>query len=380
MMDKIEYYKLNPKQVIHVFKEFDFQINRNLKRSNLLKVLRNDFQLELKELKNVETTAQLSLKEAKRFRRLNNAEHLTETQLESEFEYYYLGGAPESKSNVRDKIQTFLEGFWADMLQDIKEHPHSQMILDKFSEMEALIDPFMIARGYIHHAELNSIIVDDDATFDGLSYADLRKKLYLTSDIKELLVIAKKYDVDVPKSFNKEDLKKRLRKGLIDKSLLDSNREARIEKATVKELKAMLEEHHLPADTYLVKKDIIEYIMKHAKTISHLYVEPIHEDVYGEVQEEIQEEIQEVMVHNIKKEEPQIEEPQKVYADWQEDLKTIIKNQEEMIKILRLEAEERTTSKRQKMLERIYTYTIFILILFVALIWIVYVFNNFVLV
>lgn len=65
--------------------------------------------------------------------------------------------------------------------------------------------------------------------------------------------------------------------------------------------------------------------------------------------------------------------------DYEQYLKEVVTNQHQIIKLLENQAEAKKLNKKQAVLDRIYNYTIFILIIFVALIWIVYVINNFLL-
>ena len=125
-----------------------------------------------------------------------------------------------------------------------------------------------------YNFDMRVVFVDDQNEIDGLTPDEFRTVCQRSSTVNELIHIGKKYDINVPKTLKKADIRAIIfdvleRRG----TLTDTLREELLSK-TVKDLEAFAQENDIVASAYMSKEMIVEYILKNVMTRKRDYQEP----------------------------------------------------------------------------------------------------------
>lgn len=268
----ILFCKQDPMYLLEVFEKYNVEFKRSMRVDSLLKEIRNRLISERKSLKleEKETKKKLSITKMKRVTRLSYPNHLSELQLE--LEYDLLRDEELNKNyliSLFTKINTILSKnlHYDDIINELKSKDSGE-VFKIFSIVE-------------YNNTLFPIFKDDFEHCDGLHYKEYRTYLYHSTNIDELYLLGKKYGLTIPKYFSKSELKKRLEVGLNDKGLLTNELQLEIDKANAKKIRELLEQYDLPSKSYLSKEEVIEYILKHNQELKYFYNEDVSDYQYG---------------------------------------------------------------------------------------------------
>ncbi len=322
-----KYLYVDPRQVKDIFEEHKLQIPRDLRVKALKEVISPVLNEEFRKLKEKEETTGklLSLGESSRLLRVSYPDHLSEFQLEAEYESLK---RPELKKK-------YLLILWESMLSYLSEM-NGEGIIDQINNLQEDISVFNELCIPDYNMVFHDIFRDEEGYSDGLHHSEYRTYLYRSTNIKELRKIGDKYDLDIPKYFTKDDLKVRLYELLDKLGLLTNEMKEEIEGYGVKKIKEKLAENGGNSRSHLTKEEIVEYILENNHQLKYFYEKPVEEDVYGleedkvEVVEEVKEEKQEEVVAPLRTENVVVD-----FTELKEELQACKEQQAEILKELK---------------------------------------------
>lgn len=340
---------ISPFTLSRLVKNSKFSMNRATRCDFMREVLENNYIQELKDLQNKqkEDINSLSIGEKIRIIRLKSYKKLSEFQMESDFEYY--GDVSRAKEYI-SKYQSFIvEGLVAKIGQD----QFDAEILE--NDYNYNVEELTVAK---YNEIYQENVIDDDDYFDGVYFMDAIKHFNETCVTKEVVALGKKYGIKLPKYWSKQELQDKLIRYYSEKGKLTKKLETEVKAYTLTEVKAKLSEVGISSENHTKKASMIDYIIR-TMTRNHI------EEEIPQVQI-IPEEIQAIMPINDNNENNE---------NYEHYLKEIVRNQEKVI--MYLQKMSKNAPQEETQLQRVLTITVFLLIIFVAIMWTIYGVNTF---
>ena len=320
---------VNHNDLVNVFEKFVVRLPRQLRIDAMKDVLKplHEKELIVFEAKVKEDENSLAITDYTRLHRLRAYKELSEFQLENEMRHF---ADDELVKKYVQKLWTKVDKFlsqkngFEEVIEAIKALPQNknETKID-FSTFNALLFPYF---------------VDAEGVFDGIDFDEAPTHFVKTATRKELFELGKKYDVIIPKYLRKADLKERLLEILESRDALNDTLKSSIEAASLKELRVLLEENNADSEPYITKEKMVKIML------DSICCQRDHEE----------KDIIEVVT--------KLQESNEGNC---EDLKTIIANQEKIIKMLESSSNNITSNK-------VFNYIVISLIVLVTLIWIIY--------
>lgn len=349
----INYANVDPKLLGELFKKNGIFFPRSLRIDALRKAIESKFIEERDNLLKTEKeeSNEMGIKDYIRLNRLNNYVSLSEFQLENDFEYY-------NDVNIN---QNYLHLFWEALSELIKKLENAKDIFEQLSKLKIIgsIDNIKILD---YNLYFKSQVLDEVDYFDGIHLVETVKHFEITSVASEIRLLAKKYDIFIPKYWNKADLQLKIKQELDLKKLLTKRLLDKIDNSSVKNLKIMMDEMKLESRTHITKADMIELIIRNVD--KNKVTEIAKKETAKEFAPIIEEEDEKNMQTN-----PVVVPTKDI--DYTDLIKQVIENQEFIIEELK-NRQDNVIDKSNEKRDKIFNIVVIGLIILVSLIWITY--------
>lgn len=257
LLDKLVY--VSPQEIVDYCHKVNCNIPRRLRiiayQWAVREHLDDEYQGLLSQQKNQPKS--ITLKEAKRIVRLSLREHLSESLLESE----------RLRLNLDSVDQHYIRSFWIAFIDWLSKTEKAAIIawVNQLVETEKSLE---VVSPEAFNQSLNSVTFDQAGDIDGISVLDFKEVLLQTANKQEIVAMAKKYGVIIPKSQNKEAILKLFFFQLETLEKLTETVKEKAQNSTVLELKALAANLGVKIHTYLTKEDMIDYIITNVLTVT----------------------------------------------------------------------------------------------------------------
>jgi len=364
IVEKIIY--LDPKDVLNKLNNKGIILPRKLRYEALKKVIMPNLISEriTLQVKQQKSDKLLSLSDSKRMVRLKYPNSLSEIQFE--MEYDLLGNHELNK--------TYLVELWSNIvsyLNKMFDNDNFSRDLSMLNSSRSFFNDFSVVK---YNRILDEVFKDETEFIDGVHYTEIRSYIYYSSNIKELIKLGKKYHIDVPRYYTKADLKKRIINHLKENDQFNKNIEEEISDLNIKQLKDKLNSYGLSSKTNQTKEDIIEYILSNYQQLKDFYVKPSENDKYGVNEDSIKKENK--IVNVVGKDTKPRELDDKYMKDILSSLKEIAESNTLILEQIKNLSLINTGEEKTQKSNHIINYILIFLVIFVAVIWILFGINN----
>ena len=263
--------------------ELNATLPRSLRINALREVLDSHFEKELYDLENLENPES---KETKRLEFLRSASVQSETQLIDALSYY----------NSQTLNKAYMEALWKRILTHLMETydvPLSffNTFFEHYNEENSDVE---LPHHEFFNEAIDELFHDQNGNCDGLAFETLRNALY-NHGTKDLLIrIGAKYGLEITKTMNKEQMRKRIKAILDAQGRLDASLVPKIDEGSIKELEEMATSFKLPVRSYLTKEDMIDQLIIHVSKIQEEDTKKDEQETFAQAIERLEEEIKEI--------------------------------------------------------------------------------------
>lgn len=357
---------LDPKDILNKLNIHGIILPRKLRYEALKKVIMPNLisQRITLQVKQQKSNKLLSLSDSKRLVRLKYLNSLSEIQLESEYDL--LGNDELNK--------TYLVELWSNItsyLNKMFNNDNFTRDLSQFNPLPNFFNKFSVVR---YNRILDDVFRDETEFIDGVHYTEIRSYMYYSSNINELIKLGKKYHIDVPRYYTKADLKSKILDYLKENDLFNKDIEEELSNFNIKQLKQKLDSYGLSSKTNQTKEDIIEYILSNYHQLKNFYVKPSKDDKYG-VKEDSKEK-ENLIVPVVNKETKMEQLDNKYMKSILDSLKEIAESNTLILEQIRNFNPINVGEEKKKKSNTLINYTLIFLVIFVAVIWIIFGINN----
>ncbi len=243
-----------------LFLDFLYELNvrlpRKLRIEALRFVLRPTIEGEKEALLDKrQREEKLGLIDFNRFERIKYFDYLSETQLENEL--YAL--------NDKNKNYRYLKKLWEVSLKHLIDKGHGsqefESLMINAHEKSGTVPPVKT-----YNRDIDPYFIDEKNHLDGVAFDEFKRILEPSSTVKELTDIGLKYEITIPATLKKEDLKTMVIAALDSQGKLDNKLKATVEKAKIKDLVTIAEKYGLNVTNYMTKEKAIDYLLVRAQT------------------------------------------------------------------------------------------------------------------
>jgi len=244
-------------RMVTLLDELSTTLPRTLRTDALRNVLSPYFTEERQTLIEEEEKSDhpLDLNKARRLSRLKWHDKLCETQLENELIFYH------GQTLIKDYLQTL----WRSVLDYLLKTGVEERYLNAFikeSIEEIRVRELPVIEKF--NSAFSAYLFDEKNAIDGIEYEQFKEVLFHTANTKEIKQIGQKYDVEVPRTLNKNGIRNILVNALKRRNQLTSDLEAEIENGSLQSLTKLAKDHNINASIYLTKEQMIEHIIDNA--------------------------------------------------------------------------------------------------------------------
>jgi hypothetical protein len=219
---------------------------------------------------------------SKRAERLNWFEKFCETQLENEL---------IEQNNDGINKQYFLT-LWTNLLKDIKKQGVSKESIEAF--IEAHYDTTKeLPNVKEFNQTLDHCFFDKEGNLDGLTINQFKETILYSSSVKELDMIAAKYDVKIPKNLKRDQVQEAIILELKKKGSYNEKEHQILDGFTTKQLEEFASANDLIASRYISKPQAIDYLLRNAHTTKDVFEAELSAPIEEKPQEVIEEKVEE---------------------------------------------------------------------------------------